>query len=135
VLPAEGLDPRLEMVVKTFTPIPDKAAVYVYRKNYSDVSPLYVNGQYIGSINSGKFIRVVVPEGKYEIFADSKGALRPRRLSIDLKAGNIYYVYDRINIYPTPWILPLIIRSLKSVKADKAQSAIYGYQLINDWHM
>lgn len=150
VVASESVDAEVEAEAKTFSPIPNKAVVYIYRKDrYIDLSPYLFNGTPVGTLSGttdgsvGKFIRVVVPEGVYTIVSDmQKGVNIPLVLTTyapgqrtiggaQLSAGNVYYIRDEITIV----LYVGSFHAFKFMPAEEAQPEILKYRMVHDFNM
>jgi hypothetical protein len=130
---SEHLDMRAETEAKSFVPYPNKAVIYIFRgDSYIDHTELFINNRHFATIQKANFVRVVVPPGRYEFKSDAKqNWALTKKVSLDAKAGQIYYFRDKITT--SPFIF--IFHSLKPWPEAKSQDAIYKYSLVTDWYV
>jgi Protein of unknown function (DUF2846) len=103
-----GATSEADQQAKTFSALPGKAAIYIYRKNgwrgSGGTFPVTVDGARLGRISNGTFFRLEVDPGEHEVWVGWDQAT-PRELSDPIKsrakavlvpiiavAGQIYFV-------------------------------------------
>ena len=84
-----------DIEAKKFLPVPDKAVLYIYRNQFIGSAwqvPITINGKLIGNTGGFTFFRKTLPPGEHivESWADN-----PVQITLNLEAGNIYYVRHR----------------------------------------
>jgi len=139
--PSPDLPPRAEAVAKTFAPVPGKAVVYVYRNKYTDLTAIYFNNEHVATLSYEYFVRVVLPEGIYEVRADAmdksgKGGITGLGVAsetFDLKADNVYYIQNRTTVIPTGLLVSVYRNRLLMMTAAEAKSEIISKKLVNDY--
>jgi hypothetical protein len=83
---------------KTFTPVTDKAVVYIYRNEILGAAikmPVNIDGTLVGETGPKSFLRLGVTPGKHTI---SSLAEKNADLNIDLEAGHTYYVWQEVKM-------------------------------------
>lgn len=81
-----------DMEAKQFLPVPDKAVLYIYRNQFIGSAwqiPITINGEFIGRTGGFTFFRKALSPGEHVI---ESWAEEPAQLTLNLEAGNIYYV-------------------------------------------
>jgi outer membrane lipoprotein SlyB len=83
---------------KTFTPVTDKAVVYIYRNEILGGAikmPVDIDGMLVGETGPKSFLRLGVTPGKHVISSLSE---KNADLNIDLQAGQTYYVWQEVKM-------------------------------------
>jgi hypothetical protein len=81
-----------DIEAKKFLPVPDKAVLYIYRHQFIGSAwqiPITVNGELIGNTGGFTFFRKTLSPGVYIV---ESWAEYPTQITLNLEAGNIYYV-------------------------------------------
>ena len=98
----------------------EKAKVYVIRN--SPANPLMsttvmINGNAIGTNIAMRYVESNVTEGNITISAGSKGS---KTLNLDVKAGETYYIQQKIMPSPFPGVVMCKFQEFKPGKGEKA---------------
>lgn len=98
-IPVQGpllLAPRdADIEAKKFLPVPDKAVLYIYRNQFIGSAwqiPITLNGELIGRTGGFTFFRKTLSPGEHIV---ESWAENPVQITLNLEAGNIYYVRHR----------------------------------------
>ena len=89
---------ELDKQAKTFTPVPDKAVVYIYRKNSRVYKknvkyPISVDGRNLGMVKTGTFFRMELEPGVHDIWVLKADALSSvSRYSSKFEANQQYFL-------------------------------------------
>ncbi|MDR2696848.1 MAG: hypothetical protein LBB40_00040, partial [Holophagales bacterium] len=123
--------------VTDFAPVANRAVVYIWRKemlpNPGGVS-LSFNGTYAAKLKSGQYIRAELYEGVYNILGDVRemsvgaGVRRNDSISINVKAGQVYYIHliGHINVNTWPeFRIQSDAEGRKAVKKSKLISQLF----------
>jgi hypothetical protein len=83
---------------KTFATLPDKAVVYVYRNTLFGAAismAISVDGVEVGATGAYSFFKLALPPGHHTLESDAEN---DSILSIDVQAGQNYYVWQDVKI-------------------------------------
>ncbi len=94
VIAAEGAQ------AESFTPLPDRAAIYIYRNEYlgkNQLLPVVVNGMSVGSLLGYQYLRLDAKAGTYTFDSNS-----PKKFSLTLtvEAGKNYFIWQEAKLAP-----------------------------------
>ena len=112
----------------SFSPLPERAVLYVYRKvedfNMTNLD-LEVNGTNI-TTRGDCYLRIELPPGKYNLEADITGGFgREDEMDIELGAGQVIF----IEMEPISKVLVPNINKLHARTAEQARHDIEEYEL------
>lgn len=111
---------------KTFTPIPDKAVLYVYRNETMGAAikmPLLVDGASVGDSAAHTYVRKELAPGQHTITSKTE---KDSTLTIDMIAGKIYYVWQEVKMG-----MFSARSALHQVDAAKGQKGVEESKLVN----
>jgi hypothetical protein len=83
---------------KTFSPITDKAVVYIYRDEILGAAiklPVTVDGVMAGETGPKSFLQLALPPGQHTITSVGE---KNSTLSLDTQAGQTYYVWQEVKM-------------------------------------
>lgn len=90
--------PENDATAKVFTPLKDKAAVFIFRnENYGGAigMPIKVNGQDIGETGAKTFFRLNLASGMYVIASEAENT---SELPMTLVEGRNYFVWQEVRM-------------------------------------
>jgi hypothetical protein len=90
--------PEKDAAAKVFTPLKDKAAVFIYRnENYGGAvgMPVKVNGQDIGETGAKTFFRLNLTSGMYVIASEAENTAE---LPLTVVEGKNYFVWQEVRM-------------------------------------
>lgn len=90
--------PEKDAAAKVFTPVKDKATVFIYRsENYGGAvgMPVKVNGQDIGETGAKTFFRLNLASGMYVIASEAENTAE---LPLTVVEGKNYFVWQEVRM-------------------------------------
>jgi hypothetical protein len=90
--------PEKDTAAKVFTPVKDKATVFIYRnENYGGAvgMPVKVNGQDIGETGAKTFFRLNLASGMYVIASEAENTAE---LPLTVVEGKNYFVWQEVRM-------------------------------------
>ena len=115
-----------EMMAKSFTPVADKAIIYVYRKgSWGDrlAVPVMVDSKIVGSNGAGTFLMIVVSPGDHVIGTNTQESYAS--VGVKAKAGKLYFFEQ--NIYTDSTGMRV---SIESVTENHGKESVLKYNLV-----
>jgi PBP1b-binding outer membrane lipoprotein LpoB len=83
---------------KQFTPVPDKATVYIYRNEVFGSAikmPLLIDNMSVGDTASKTYVAKELPPGSHTITSKTE---KDSSVTIDMVAGQLYYVWQEVKM-------------------------------------
>jgi hypothetical protein len=114
------------MVAKSFTPVADKAIIYVYRKSsWGDrqAVPVMIDSKIVGSNGAGTFLMIMVSPGDHVIGTNTQESYSS--VGVKAKAGNLYFFVQNISTDMTGMNI-----SLERVSENKGKEAVLECDLV-----
>ncbi|OZB58657.1 MAG: hypothetical protein B7X39_16280 [Lysobacterales bacterium 14-68-21] len=111
---------------KAFTPVPDKAVLYIYRNETMGAAikmPLLVDGVSVGDTAAHTYVRKELSPGQHTITSKTE---KDSTLTIDMLAGRIYYVWQEVKMG-----MFSARSALHQVDAEQGQKGVGESKLIN----
>jgi hypothetical protein len=115
-----------DTLAKSFTPINDKALVYVFRKGYvgyTQAVPVMVDSRFVGATGAASYLVIKISPGDHLISATT-----PESFSgVDIRAepGKLYFIH--MNVYTG---FTCMRASMEKVSEKEGKEAVLKYQLI-----
>lgn len=121
-------------VASSFSSLPDKAVLYVYRKvddfNHTDLD-LEVNGEDV--VTKGDcYLRIELPPGKYNLEADITGGYGIEgEMDLELGAGQVTFIeMEPISRYLVPNVNKLHARTAEQARRDIMEHELCALKVV-----
>lgn len=91
-------DPQADAALKTFTPKPGKASLYVYRHETFGAAikmTVLLDGRLLGDTASKTYLYAELDPGKHQLISKTEN---DSVLDIEVAAGNNYYVWQEVKM-------------------------------------
>jgi Protein of unknown function (DUF2846) len=113
--------PQEQAAATQFQASPDKGVLYVYRKDQFQgggvIYPIVVNGQLVGSLKAGTFLRTEIPPGQVQVSSFTTTAQSVIPLTV--QAGEIKFISTAYHVSAGTVILG-IAGNISLVESDEA---------------
>jgi hypothetical protein len=91
-------DPKQDAALKTFTPKPDVAGIYIYRNETMGAAvrmDVEVDGKALGQTAAHTFFYTEVTPGKHTVTSKAENT---DSLEVDAIAGKLYYIWQEVKM-------------------------------------
>ncbi|MGV3627432.1 MAG: DUF2846 domain-containing protein [Betaproteobacteria bacterium] len=117
-------DPQMDAKLKAFTPLKDKASLYVYRNEMFGAALtmlVMLDDKVMGQTGAKTYLHAELPPGKYRL---TSGAENNFTLDFEAVAGKIYYVWQEVKMGLLRGRAELHMMDEKSGKAGVLESQL-----------